>query len=167
MRSKTALVFLALTLFLAQTGLAPQLATFKPLEGNLPPVEVQFNPKELSVEKNVPWTKDKKSDDDSPAVEYTSGEPKTLEVELMFDTFESKEDVGKKYGDRLIQLATADKDLRRPPRVVFIYGPLEFQGVIESVGMKYTMFLENGTPVRATCNVKLKEASRASFKKGE
>ena len=41
-----------------------------------------------------------------------------------------------------------------------------FEGVIESVGMKYTMFLPSGMPVRATCSVKFKEASRASFKKG-
>jgi hypothetical protein len=39
------------------------------------------------------------------------------------------------------------------------------EDVIESLEIKYTMFLPNGTPVRATCSVKLKEASRASFKR--
>lgn len=42
-----------------------------------------------------------------------------------------------------------------------------FEGVIESIGTKYTMFLSNGTPVRATVSLKVKEASRLSFKKGE
>jgi len=42
----------------------------------------------------------------------------------------------------------------------------DFEGVLESVSTKYTMFLPNGTPVRATCSCKFKEASRLSFKKG-
>lgn len=55
-----------------------------------------------------------------------------------------------------------------PGRNVFIiWGTLpEFAGVIESVSTKYTMFLPNGTPVRATCTLRFKEADRASFKKG-
>lgn len=165
MRLKTPLVFLALTLFLAQTGLAPVLPTFRPLEGSLAPIEAQFNPKELSVEKKVPWTKTKKSTDDAPEVEFTEAEPKTLAVELMFDTFESKEDVAKKYGDRLLQLATVDKGLKRPPLVLFSWGKLEFKGVVHSISMKYTMFLEDGTPVRATCDVKMKQADSATTKK--
>ena len=51
-------------------------------------------------------------------------------------------------------------------KVVWAGGLPPFEGVIESVGTKYTMFSDKGFPVRATCNVKIKEASRASFKKG-
>ena len=40
-----------------------------------------------------------------------------------------------------------------------------FEGVIESVSTKLTMFLPSGTPVRATCNVKMMEAQR-SFQAG-
>jgi Contractile injection system tube protein len=57
----------------------------------------------------------------------------------------------------------------RPSRVMIIWsgGLPAFEGVVESVGMKYTMFLPSGTPVRATVSVKFKEANRLSFKKGE
>lgn len=165
MRLKTALVFLALTLFLAQTGLAPVLPTFKPLEGNLGPLEAQFNPKELSINKSVPWTKTKKSTEDAPELEFTEAEPQTLAVELMFDTFESREDVAKKYGERLLQFATVDKGLKRPPMVLFTWGSLQFKGVIESLNVKYTMFLPDGTPVRATCDVKMKQADSVTTKK--
>jgi hypothetical protein len=34
------------------------------------------------------------------------------------------------------------------------------------VAVKYTLFLPDGTPVRATASVSVKEAGRASFKKG-
>jgi hypothetical protein len=51
-----------------------------------------------------------------------------------------------------------------PPTDVLGGGP--FRGVIESLQTKYTMFLPNGTPVRATCNVKIKEAARIVQGKG-
>jgi hypothetical protein len=41
----------------------------------------------------------------------------------------------------------------------------EFQGVIESVSTNYTMFLPDGTPVRATCRVAIREASHLSVHK--
>ena len=63
---------------------------------------------------------------------------------------------------------SAAEDEKRPSRVKVVWagGLPPFEGVIESVGTKYTMFSDKGFPVRATCTVKIKEASRASFKKG-
>jgi hypothetical protein len=43
-------------------------------------------------------------------------------------------------------------------------GEPRFRGVIASVGVKYTMFLPNGIPVRATANVEVKQAGRLGFK---
>jgi len=64
-------------------------------------------------------------------------------------------------------LMTVEPSSEQARSVLIIWGGLPaFEGVIESVGTKYTMFLPNGTPVRATCTVKFKEASRLSFKKG-
>jgi hypothetical protein len=62
-----------------------------------------------------------------------------------------------------------EDDEQRPALIMKSWdgGLPAFEGVIESIGMKYTMFLPNGQPVRATVSVKIKEASRASFKKGD
>lgn len=62
----------------------------------------------------------------------------------------------------------AESEEHRPAKVMVIWsgGLPEFEGVIESIGTKYTMFLPNGMPVRATVNIRVKEADRASFKKG-
>jgi hypothetical protein len=66
-----------------------------------------------------------------------------------------------------VEADEAEKDQRRPAQVMITWGTLsEFEGVIESIGTKYTMFLPSGTPVRATASVKIKEANRLSFKKG-
>ena len=60
------------------------------------------------------------------------------------------------------------EDKKRPPKVGVRWGVgklPEFQGVIESVATKYTMFLPDGTPVRATCRVTIREASHLSVSK--
>lgn len=44
------------------------------------------------------------------------------------------------------------------------FGLPRFQGVIASVGVKYTIFSPDGIPLRATTNVTFKEASRAESK---
>ena len=57
---------------------------------------------------------------------------------------------------------------RRPHRCVVKWGSTvpSFRCVIESVSTKYTMFTDDGTPVRATCTVKLKEADVVSMAQG-
>jgi Contractile injection system tube protein len=69
----------------------------------------------------------------------------------------------------LVQDLDGDAAKRRPPKVAVKWGKSrfpEFQGVIESVSTKYTMFLPDGTPVRAVCHVTIKEAGSVSFRKG-
>jgi hypothetical protein len=62
----------------------------------------------------------------------------------------------------------ASEPERRPARVMFAWGTsLVFEGVLESISTKYTMFSDAGIPVRVTATLKVKEASRLSFKKGQ
>jgi hypothetical protein len=161
MRVKTVLVFVAATLFVSATTLAP-VVTLTVLEGRS--TTLYFNPAEIKIDKSVPW--DKKKNEEG-TLEFTAGEPKTMEMEFLFDGFEQKEDISPKVAG-LFNIAEADPMMKRPPRVKVVWGNKlpAFEGVIESVSTKYTMFLPDGTPVRATCSVKFKEASKATFKKG-
>jgi phage protein U len=56
--------------------------------------------------------------------------------------------------------SSADENKRRPHLCVATWGKTvqDFTCVIESISTKYTMFSEDGIPLRATCTVKLKEA---------
>jgi hypothetical protein len=66
-----------------------------------------------------------------------------------------------------VEADEAVEDEKRPAQVMIQWGTLpEFEGVLESVSVKYTMFSDKGFPVRATSSVKFKEADRLSFKKG-
>lgn len=126
-------------------------------------VEAHFNPKELAVEKSVPWNKHKDSKGDTPLLEFTDAEPKTMSVELLFDTYESRKSVYKKYVKTLESFTLiVDQKKKRPPMCIFLWGKSfpSFMGVIESLATKYTMFLADGTPVRATVTVKMKQADK-------
>jgi Contractile injection system tube protein len=136
------------------------------LEGKGAADEVVFNPEEFSIDKSVTWKKGSDSSNDS--VEFVASEPEELSCELMFDGFETKENVYTKNIQPIESLIAVDQGLKRPPMVsVTMFGATlpQFRGVISSLNTKYTMFLADGTPVRATVNVKLKKASSASVGK--
>ncbi len=130
-------------------------------------IEVYFNPKEITIDKQVPWQEHKNSEGDAPTLEFTAGKGKELSCELMFDMFEDKGDVYATYISPLEGLALIDADLSRPPLCTFTWGsnlPV-FKGVIEDLNVKYTLFLPDGTPCRATVNIKMKQAETLMNKK--
>ncbi len=124
-------------------------------------MDVLFNPKEYSIQKSVQWEPHKAPGLDSPEQQFTSGNPAVLSVELFFDTYESKEDLKKKYTDPLLALAYVDASLHRPPLVLFDWGGLKFKGVVESLSVRFTMFQTSGVPCRAVANLQIKEAKSA------
>jgi hypothetical protein len=144
--------------------------------GDSAAITAQYNPKELGVDKSVSWSPAKHAKGNAPALEFTAGTGRSLSLELTFDGFEEGVDVHTKYVDKLVALTLvknadgSNDDDKRPPKVMLVWGGgklPKFIGVVESVSTKYTMFLPDGTPVRATCTVKLKEADAVSFKKGD
>ena len=135
-------------------------------------IKALFNPKEISIDKQVPWQKHKSSRSDNPLMEFTGAKPASLSVELFFDTYEkAKKNVYEEYVQHLedltkVKIGEADED-KRPPLCIFEWGKNfpSFKGVIESLQVKYTMFLPDGTPCRATASIKMTQASRAKPKK--
>lgn len=156
----------SIVLIVADAAAGQEVVTIRSLE-SADVFQAQFNPKELSVDKQVPWKKHKTSEADNPTLEFTAAEPKTLSVELLFDTFENGTSVQELISPLEI-LATVDPMKKRPPLVRFTWGnalPV-FTGVIESINVKYTLFLPDGTPVRAAVAVAVKEATTVRVKKG-
>ncbi|OCN02793.1 hypothetical protein A7X67_02755 [Clostridium sp. W14A] len=118
-------------------------------------LNVQFNPNTYSVsqtntfQKNSRLTSGQMADD-----AFLQSGPATLSVELLFDTFvygaaeSSQKDVRDQY--RLLHGFTKiEPDLHSPPHVRFSWGKVSFVGDILSIQETFTMFAENGTPVRA------------------
>ena len=134
-----------------------------PLDGKKAntPIPALFNPKEYTISKSVPWNPQTASGLDAPEMQFTTGQGETLQLELFFDTYEKGTPV-KTHTDALHSLALIDTSLHRPPLVLVTWNLLKFQGVIESINHRFTMFLESGVPVRATVSLTLREARSAT-----
>ena len=123
-------------------------------------VTAQFNPKELQVDKTVSWTA-KSSHTEDPFQEFKEPQSSSLSAVLYFDTYESKADVYDQYVNALEDMVRMDSSTGRPPLVAFVWGKFVFQGVVESLSQKYTMFLSDGTRCRCEVNIKMKSAKGA------
>ena len=88
------------------------------------------------------------------------GDADFLSAELFFDTYEEKKDV-RPLTEPIEKMAAGNGGIHRPPIVMFIWGNSKFQGEIETARVRYTLFLPDGTPCRATVNIKIKEAGTA------
>ena len=141
-------------------------------------VEVLFNPKELTFSKTNSWTQDKAPKGNVPATEFTSGGPTTLKLQLYFDTYKNGkdakcDDVVKKYTGKLCAMMDVDPDWvdkknkkGRPPTVRFRWGSIVgFDAVITSINQRFTLFLSDGTPVRAVLDVSFQEIKDKKEKK--
>jgi Contractile injection system tube protein len=142
------------------TAMGLEKATITDLD-NDEEIEVLFNPKEYVLEKEVRWPEHAIQGLDSPAVQFTCGEREVLSMELFFDTSNTNEDV-RDHTDKVKKMMLVDADLHRPPLLQFSWGGLRFKGVLEELAQRFTMFLEDGKPVRATQRVVLREYASSS-----
>ncbi|NVB83054.1 MAG: hypothetical protein HOV81_32045 [Kofleriaceae bacterium] len=153
-------------------------------------VTAQFNPKELQIDKPVGWEpkpdtgksnkpEDKGKKNQGVGVQFTGAKGRSLTVELLFDGYEQGKDaysvdVSAEIG-KLEHLASVrnpgiqKEDDKRPHWCVATWGKTlsGFRCVIESLSTKYTMFDDKGSPLRATCTVKLMEADYIGKKEGQ
>jgi hypothetical protein len=120
------------------------------------PIDVLFNPAEYSIQKSNQFAETPLLGLPTPIRQFTSGGAEALALDLFFDTYERGEDV-RLYTEKVAGLLQIDPDLHAPPTLKFIWGKLEFKCVLEQVTKKFTMFLADGVPVRATLSVTFKE----------
>lgn len=124
-------------------------------------IEVMFNPKEYVLEKKTPWSEINTFGLDSPPVQFTMGERKRLSMELFFDTSEEKTDV-RSYTNKVETLMLVNAQEHRPPILRFSWGSLSFDCVLEDLVQRFTLFGNDGTPLRAICKVVFKEYATAA-----
>jgi contractile injection system tube protein len=135
--------------------MSPEKATITKLRTN-EQLSVMFNPAEYTfdvantfAEIGIPGLR-------TPPVQYVRGNARTLKMELFFDTFESRTDV-RANTLQITALLDQETATQAPPVLLFNWGGFALQCVLENVTQRFTMFIEDGTPVRATLNVAFKE----------
>ncbi len=119
-------------------------------------IKFLFNPKEYTIEKsnqfasvNIPGIK-------SPLLQFVRGNIKGISMDLFFDTYEEGKDVHD-LTKKVTDLMNIDPKTGAPPVCLFSWKKIKINCIVESVTQRFTMFLSDGTPVRATLSVRLKE----------
>jgi len=124
-------------------------------------VKALFNPNQISISKSTKWREIPQGESDTLKAAFAYGEPANLSMELFFDTYEASQPVKRdvrKYTQKLFYLMTVQEhgDLHRPPLCKLEWGAFNISSdyhcnwILQSLNQRFTLFLSNGTPVRAT-----------------
>jgi nucleoid-associated protein YgaU len=126
-------------------------------------VSVQFNPTEYSLDRGVSYAEQSLLGLQTPITQFVNGTADSLSMELFFDTYEKNADV-RNETKKVTNLLNVDGNLHAPPVVKVEWGKfVEFTGVLESANTRFTLFLGNGTPVRARMDVTFKQYGRPTL----
>ena len=132
-------------------------------------VETDYNPKEVSLARTVPWADKNHVGKDALNPEFTGSPPRSLDLELLFDAVESGESL-QGIITNLETMATpgditsSEETKRRPHYCLVTWGQGEraafppLRCVIDSLTTKITMFARDGAPLRLTVSLKVREA---------
>ena len=126
-------------------------------------IDVLFNPTEYRLSKSNQFAEVAIPGLSAPMLQFGHGNAQTLSMQLFFDTYDPKSTHYSKNQDvrqrtRLVtDLLRINKDLHAPPICQFSWGNFIFTGVLQQADVRFTLFLLDGTPVRATADVTFKE----------
>jgi nucleoid-associated protein YgaU len=130
-------------------------------------IPVLFNPEEYTVQRDVNYAQSTIPGLGAPLIQFVAGNMQTLEMELFLDTYEEHREgsvvLNQAGGDvrdltkRITGLMSIDGTTHAPPVLLFVWGSLSFTCVLARATQRFTMFLGDGTPVRATLQVTFNE----------
>ena len=146
---------------------AKLVAFREPEGGELPELSVDFflNPNSIQVVKSVKL-ENPQTEGQTQETRWTATNPIELKLgELWFDTYEERTSVRSRYIDRLEKLLQYVDDTHHIPCVRFVWGQFTqgtdqdpgYNFYVEKLSVDYTMFLPDGTPVRAKVQLDLKQ----------
>lgn len=118
----------------------------------------QFNPTEYGLEKSTSFAEIAIPGLEEPLLQFTHGNSQRLNLELLLDATKA---------DDAVDVAAVSKDLQRlarilperhaPPRLKVIWGNnLALKAVAESVQCRFTLFSDDGNPLRARITLALR-----------
>ena len=127
------------------------------------PISVMFNPSDYTLTRDINYAQAAVPAMSAPLLQFVNGSVPTLEMELFLDTYETNSQNGQtlnQAGDdvrnltgQVTGLMDIDPTTHAPPVLLFTWASLSFTCVLARVTQKFTMFLPDGTPVRARLQV--------------
>lgn len=126
-------------------------------------VECMFNPFEYTLTKQNQWEKKPSKGANTPEVRFKQGGSQVLKLKVYFDTLYPGSDV-RQYTDKLWKMMMVDDSTRHaqsdksaPPEVAFEWGRLYFKAVLTNMTQKFTLFDDQGTPLRCEVDITLEQ----------
>jgi nucleoid-associated protein YgaU len=125
-------------------------------------IRVLFNPTKYSLERSSTMSEVKPLRDQTPLPQHVHGDARRLTLDLFFDTYGQSGPDGKPLSvagmtGEVYELLDRNPEKARPWVCTFVWGEFNFRCMVERVGGSYTLFLPDGTPVRATLSVSFRE----------
>lgn len=151
---------------LTTAGYSPVKATIVPVDPSGDAIECQFNPNQISYSKSTNWKSTPTFNKNIPLAEFGGGQADKLTMKLFFDTSSQQRVDVRSYLGPLIDLTrfketgqSSTTKRTKPPLCRFMWGTfssksgMSFQAYLEHVNVTFSMFLPDGTPVRAEADV--------------
>lgn len=128
-------------------------------------IEFMFNPREYTISKTAGWDAAPSGTQDAGDANFSGGHGATLSLQLFFDTYLNRAGDVRVHTDRLWKLLLMDEQTRhpktgkgRPPEVLFQWGATwYFKAILKSMQQQFSLFLPDGTPVRALVTLELQQ----------
>lgn len=144
-----------------------KLVVYSDPSGDAEDIEFMFNPTELDFTRTIRWDSDVGNRGNSllPKVNFSGVEPYSFTLQnLLFDTYEQKTSVVEEYIENIKKGATARADAHaRPPVYILTWEDTYFHCVMTSLNYRLTLFLSDGTPVKAIVNISLQEVDPKTY----
>ena len=146
-------------------------AKLKAYNGEAPDIDLMFNPSEISFSRSVNWEKHPGNRGTTllPKINFSGVEPYRFDLkQIIYDTYETKKSV-MEYIDKIkkgVETIEGQSD-KRPPVYKFTWKDEYFYCVMTSLSYTLTMFLTDGTPVRAMVDISLQEVDKNNLPGGK
>jgi nucleoid-associated protein YgaU len=112
-------------------------------------IDLSYNPVSYQVSKTVEKT------GEGAKQQFKNSKTEDFTIEIFYDTYEKQTDV-RKETEKIVNLTkptVGEKETKRPPVCLFVWGGLTQKCQVSKVNQKFTMFLDTGIPVRAEVTV--------------
>ena len=127
-------------------------------------IEFMFNPTEISLSRSmsIEQSQGARTETGQNKTSFKHPNPYTLTIgNLMFDTYESGKSVLENVQklSKAVEFTSAGKgENKRPPIYLFTWGNHDYlRAFVKDFSCKLTIFLPDGTPVRAVINLTLEQ----------
>lgn len=145
---------------MAAAGKKAKIIAYDLNDSEIKSFSVLFNPNKYTISKGANYDSKPGAAQNAPSPQYASGSESTLSMELFFDTYGERTDAATPYPDvrthleQLRFLMDIYSDDHKPPKCTVMWGSLSFDGYLSELEESYTLFSDEGIPVRATASVK-------------